>query len=53
VYLDAPVGDQSIPLQAQAQAQSAQVQDSLLKNARDAVSVVKEHVHLAAHLGHG
>jgi hypothetical protein len=49
VYLDAPVGDQSIPLQAQ----SAQVQDSLLENSRDAVSVVKEHIHLAAHLRPG
>jgi hypothetical protein len=49
VYLDAPVGDQSIPLQAQ----SAQVRDSLPENSRDAVSVVKEHVHLAAHLRHG
>lgn len=47
--LDEPVGDQSIPFQAQ----SAQVRDSLPENPRDAVSVVKEHVHLAAHLRHG
>lgn len=49
MYLDVPVGDQSIPLQAQ----SAQVRDLLPENSRDAVSVVKEHVHLAAHLRHG
>lgn len=49
MYLDAPVGDQSIPLQAH----NAQVQDSFPESSQDAVSAVKEHVHLAAHPHHG
>jgi hypothetical protein len=48
VYLEVPAGDQSISFQSQV----AQVRDSSPTYSRAAVSVVKEHVHLAAHLRH-